>query len=180
MLAAKIAWLTTRVLVSFWQIVHHQIPPFLGWHMENWPHTTPPCILSRDWQLLRKIVRRAVAWKLSAVFVSNGDCLHHKMQSEIFALEKTQVPTKIRRQYAGSNWHRMLYFYSHICASKTAENFSKSEIYYFTPYLKYGSKIIFSNGIFLTFFYPMFANCVHTKTMFVQVSEREIFFFTKL
>ena len=38
------------------------------------------------------------------------------------------------------------------------------------------SKIFLSNGPFLTFFYPMFANCVHTKTMFVHVSEREIFF----
>ena len=26
------------------------------------------------------------------------------------------------------------------------------------------------------FFHPMFANCVHTKKMFVHVSEREIFF----
>ena len=26
------------------------------------------------------------------------------------------------------------------------------------------------------FSYPMFANCVHTKTMFIHVSEREIFF----
>ena len=47
---------------------------------------------------------------------------------------------------------------------------------YFAPYLKYGSKIFLSNGLFLTFFYPMFANCVHTKTMSIHVSEREIFF----
>ena len=47
---------------------------------------------------------------------------------------------------------------------------------YFAPYLKYGSKIFLSNALFLTFFNPMFANCDHTKTMFVHVSEREIFF----
>ena len=31
-------------------------------------------------------------------------------------------------------------------------------------------------GYFRRFFYPMFANCVHTKTMFVHVSEHEVFF----
>ena len=31
-------------------------------------------------------------------------------------------------------------------------------------------------GPFLTLFYPMFANYVHTKTMFVHVSESEVFF----
>ena len=31
-------------------------------------------------------------------------------------------------------------------------------------------------GYFWRFFYPMLANCVHTKTMFVHVSDREIFF----
>ena len=28
-------------------------------------------------------------------------------------------------------------------------------------------------GQYLTFFNPMFANCVHNKTMFVHVSDRE-------
>ena len=32
------------------------------------------------------------------------------------------------------------------------------------------------NALFLTFFYLMFANCVHTKTISVHVFEREIFF----
>ena len=31
-------------------------------------------------------------------------------------------------------------------------------------------------AISVVFFWPMFANCVYTKTMFVHVSEREIFF----
>ena len=31
-------------------------------------------------------------------------------------------------------------------------------------------------GYFWLFFYPMFANCVHTKTMFVHVSKRGLFF----
>ena len=48
--------------------------------------------------------------------------------------------------------------------------------YYFAPYLKYGSKILLSNGLLLTFFNSMFANCVHTKMMFIHVSDREIYF----
>ena len=45
-------------------------------------------------------------------------------------------------------------------------------------YISYcGSKIIRSSGSYPTFFYPMFANCVHAKSDFgrnVHVSEREI------
>ena len=33
-------------------------------------------------------------------------------------------------------------------------------------------------GHFRRFFYPLFANCVHTKTMFVHVSKGEIFSLT--
>ena len=47
---------------------------------------------------------------------------------------------------------------------------------YFAPSLKYASKIILSTGLFLTFFNPMFANCVHVNTptsAFLFTSERE-------
>ena len=41
------------------------------------------------------------------------------------------------------------------------------------------AKFFYPNGPSPTFFYPMFANCVHTKTMFVHVSECKLFFSLK-
>ena len=50
-------------------------------------------------------------------------------------------------------------------------------VFYYCPpyYLEYGSKTFLSNGSYPKFFYPMFADCVHTKTMFVHVSQYGVF-----
>ena len=58
--------------------------------------------------------------------------------------------------------------------------YSSRLLYFFAPFcLEYESKIIFSNGSYPTFsFHSMFANCVLTKMIFVQIFDEE-FFFTK-
>ena len=65
---------------------------------------------------------------------------------------------------------------SPVQSCKWCKIFMKKTIFYFAPYLYYGSKIIRSNGSYPTFFSPMFANCVHASIGSLFTSEREIFF----
>ena len=71
----------------------------------------------------------------------------------------------------------MIFYYRNFVSQKFHRRkhdtvFSMLQIFVFSPFFNMVSE---SSSQFGTLFHPMFASCVHIKTMFVHVSERELF-----
>ena len=130
---------------------------------EKYHRSKKLCVFCRQLRLCCENVGKPLRWWFLRSIFPDNQSLH-----DIIPVGKLQ-----KAEFLIFHPRRKFNILRHILKNMEA----KSSTHFFAPFcIENESKIFHSNGPFPTFSYPIFANCVPTKTMFVHVSQREIFF----